>query len=115
MTNDQKLDFLIEQMMELKEDVQVLKEDVQVLKEAVQVLDNKVEILETNLGNLHLHIENVTDVNIVRVAEGHGDLWRRLMDVVKISEWNELRDIRLNVLEGDVRDIKQHLKMCVVS
>lgn len=125
MTMEQKMDFLIEGMQELRGDVQELKSDVQQLKGDVQELKNctqslengfqelqeKVGHLEGEVRGVRLHLENVTDANIMRVAEGHDILWRRFVEVLKNSERDELRDIRINILEGDVRRMKEKLMM----
>ena len=115
-------------VMQLKSEVAMLKTDMEELKGVTQRLEGRVGSLETGFQGLqaqfgelkeevreiHLHLENVTDVNITRVAEGHIDLWRTLTEAVRISERDELRDVRINVLEGDVRRIKEKLQMCTV-
>lgn len=114
--------------MELKTNIAELKADLEKLKGDTQRLEGKVGTLETGFRGLQaqfedlkeevreirLHLENVTDVNITRGAEGHIDLWRTLTEAVRISERDELRDVRINVLEGDVRRIKEKLQMCTV-
>lgn len=137
---EQKVDLILEGMLELKadvkglkgdvtelkgevknlkEDVTGLKEDVIGLKSGMRLLEVRMDKLESRVGKLEIcihdlkiHLENVTDVNIQRVAEGHLDLYAKLKEATAISERDEMRDIRINVLEGDVKRIKEHLCMC---
>lgn len=94
-------------VQELKEDVQGLKSDVQVLKEDVQVLKDGVQVLETKVKGLELTLENETNKNIRVVAEGHLDLNRKLDDALKVENERELMHLRVNVLENDMRRVKE--------
>ena len=95
MTDSQKLDLILsevigmkgdvavlkEDMAVLKEDVAVLKEDVAILKEDVAVLKEKVSVLEQRVDNIEqrvtgieVHLENQTDKNIQLIAENFIEL-----------------------------------------
>lgn len=91
----------------LKEDVQVLKEDVQVLKGKVQVLEDDTQVLKEGVRGLQLTLENETNKNIRVVAEGHLDLSRKLDDALKVETEKELMQLRVNVLENDMRRVKE--------
>ena len=91
----------------LKEDVSVLKEDVSVLKEDVSVLKEDVSVLKEDVSGIHLTLENVTNRNIRVVAEGHLDLSRKLDEALKADTERELMHLRVNVLENDMRRVKE--------
>ena len=94
-------------MQELKTDVQDLKSDVQGLKSDVQVLKDKMQVVEENVRDLQLTLENETNRNIRIIAEGHLDLNRKLDEALKVESEKELMRLRVNVLENDMRKVKE--------
>ena len=99
MTENQKMDLILQKLggiegglasvgedvrllqgdvQSLKEDVQTLKEDVQTLKEDVQTLKEDVQSLKERVTNIEITLENETNRNIQLVAEGHLNLDRKL-------------------------------------
>lgn len=127
MTDSEKLDLLIESVGEMKEDVKGLKEDMSVLKEDVSVLKKDVSILKEEVSELKedvsvlkeevdelkvdmsivkIRMENEISVNIQRVAEGHLDLDRKLTEVVKSNSEFELLTLRVNKLDGEMKEVK---------
>ena len=130
MTENEKLDLLLEgmrdvkadmhglrtEMQEVKADVQVLKTemqevkaDVQVLKTEIQDMKQRTTNIENNVTAIKLDIENEIRVNIKRVAEGHLDLSRNLQAAKKPSEEVEMLSIRVGTLETDMRNVKAKL------
>ena len=95
MTDSEKLDLLIQEITEVKRDVQETKSDVKGVK-------NK-------LSGLELHIENVTDRNIQTVAEGHLDLSRKLDDALKVENEKEMLIIKVRILEEELKKVKARL------
>lgn len=93
----------------VKEDVQSVKDDVQKVKDDVQDLKKEVSKNTTNIKSLELTLENTTNVNIMRVAEGHLDLSRKLNESLKISNEQEINAIKIRIMEDDIRKIKEHL------
>ena len=124
-------------MVEVKEDIAELKQRVTGLEDKVTRLEDKVTSLEqrvtgledkttgledkvTGLGQqvtgleqrvtgLELVIENETNVNIRRIAEGHCDLVRNLREARKVDDEKELLAIRVTVLESDMSKVKHQL------
>lgn len=96
----------------LKTDVTELKADVAELKTEVSELKTDVLQLKSDMKKTNLHIENVTDVRIQFIAEGHMSLMRRLENAEKVSELDKIRDVRIGVLEKEVGKIKEKLNMC---
>ncbi len=66
-----------------------------------QVLDNTEEIKKINLC-----LENEIRPSIMRIAEGHLDLNRKLDEALKIDQEKEKIALRLNFLEGKVERLE---------
>ena len=67
--------------------------------------------MANRLTNMELTLENEVSRNICTIAEAHLDLSRKFDRALKVKEDDELVRIRLNVLENDVRKIKQRLEI----
>lgn len=115
MTDNKKLDLILEKVNGLDEKVNSLDEKMNSLDEKVSSLDKKVGSLDERVNHLEgdmkevrrkvtrtdMTLENEIRVNIQRVAEGHLDLSRKLDDCVKISSdikaKQEIQDIYINM------------------
>lgn len=82
--------------------LQPIKNDLQEVKQRMSNVENKVT-------NIELTLENEISVNIKRVAEGHLDLSRNLHEALKIDSEKEMMAIRVNILESELRRIKERL------
>lgn len=96
MTDSEKLDFLIKEMVEMKN--------------KVTDMDNRITRLDSKVTDIQLHLENVTDKNIQTVAEGHLDLSRKLDNSLKSENEKELLIIRVRILEDELRKVKERLE-----
>lgn len=104
MTDSQKIDLILEKMggidrkidtlgadvAELKTDVAELKTKVSALESDVATLKSDMKDVKLEIAGIHLTLENEIRVNIIRVAEGHLDLSRKLDEYIKLS--HELKD-----------------------
>ena len=97
------------EMSEVKEDIATLKSEVSTLKCNVATLEGSVSELNQRVSSLELTIENETNVNIKRIAEGHCDLVRNLREARKVDDEKELLAIRVTVLESDMSKVKNKL------
>ena len=86
----------------MNDKLQPIKDDLQEVKQRMSNVEDKVTSIE-------LTLENEISVNIKRVAEGHLDLSRNLHDALKIDSEKEMMAIRLNILESELRRIKEKL------
>ena len=97
-----RLDNIQNELTELKSDVAELKSDVAELKSDMMVLKRKVI-------NIELTLENETNKNIMVVAEGHIDLYRKLDECIKMSNSvdskMEIHKIYINKHESDIDKI----------
>ena len=106
---DEKVTELDQKFTVLDEKVTVLDQKFTVLDEKVTVLDQKFTVLDEKFTGLELVIENETNVNIRRIAEGHCDLVRNLREARKVDDEKELLAIRVTVLESDMSKVKHQL------
>ena len=81
MTDSEKLDLILSEIQELKK---------------------RTTNIETSVADIKLTLENEIRVNIRRVAEGHFGFSRNLHE-------NEMLSIRVNILESELRRIKERL------
>ncbi len=102
---------LKEDVQGLKEEVQVLKEDVQVLKEDVQTLKEDVQSVKERVTLFEITLENETNRNIQLIAEGHMNLDRKLDEALKELHPNTMYHLKVNHLDGEVTKMKRVLNM----
>ena len=106
---DQKFTVLDEKVTVLDQKFTVLDQKFTVLDQKFTVLDQKFTVLDEKVTGLELVIENETNVNIRRIAEGHCDLVRNLREACKVDDEKELLAIRVTVLESDMSKVKHQL------
>lgn len=123
MTENDKLDLLIDKMellardmSDVKEDISILKEDVCGLKEDVCTLKEDVTALKednfslkSSMRDMQIMTENLLWPSIKRVAEGHLDLSRQLKEALKPNQEVEMLSVRVSILESEVQNIKQKI------
>jgi len=98
-------------MQGMKTDMQNMKTDMQSMKTDMQNLTERVAVIENKVTDTNLMLENEIRVNIKRVAEGHLDISRNLHEALKIDNEKEMLSIRVNVLESELRRIKERLEI----
>ena len=104
MTDSEKLDYLVNKFDWIAQEIITLKEDVGTLKQ-------KMAVLEQQVANLRVDQENVLEPGLKRVAEGHLDLNRKLIEALKTSEEEEMLYLRVNVLECDMVRVMEKLAL----
>lgn len=86
------------------------RDDVQIIKELLQPIYDDTKNIKRRISDIESTLENVTNKNISIIAEGHLDLSRKLDDALKVENEKELLLIRVNMLENDIKKIKQRLE-----
>lgn len=75
--------------------------------EDLQAIKKLLDPIQKEVRNIQLTLENETNVNIKRIAEGHLDLSRKLNEAIKISSdiqaKQELQDIYINMHENKLK------------
>lgn len=84
--------------------LQAIYLDMQDIKTDIQDLKGRVSSIEMTL-------ENETNRNIRIIAEGHADLCRKLDEALKVENEKELLLVRTNIMENDIRKIKDKLEI----
>ena len=123
--------ILKQDVKSLKEEVGILKQDVSCLKEDVKDLQQRMIIVEGKTDNLQFTvnemqselaetkreilslrtmIENVTNRNIRIIAEGHLDLENKLDRSIKAGSETEVMQVRVNMIEDEMRTLKKNSK-----
>lgn len=89
--------------------IQLIYDDIQEMKKQQVKTDKRLDSLESKvlentegIRRINLCLENEIRPSIMRIAEGHLDLSRKLDEALKIDEEKEKMAIRLNFLEGKV-------------
>ena len=90
MTDSEKLDLILSKMDQM---------------------EAKMDRMESDIRNIELTIENEIRANIRQVAEGHHNLSKKLHEALKAGAENEMLSIRVNVLESEMRRVKEHLQI----
>lgn len=125
MTENQKIDLILqklggiegglasvrEDVRSLQGDMQTLKGDVKTLKEDVQTLKEDVQTLKDRVTNIEITLENETNRNIQLIAEGHLNLARKLDEALKELQPNIMYHLKVNHLDGEVTKMKRMLNM----
>ena len=116
MTDSQKLDVIISAMQGMETRMQGMETRMQGMETQMQGMETRMQGMEKDLQevkqkvtNIDLTLENEIRVNIRRVAEGHLDISRNLHDALKIDNEKEMIVIRVNILESELRRIKERL------
>lgn len=79
------------------------------LDSSLAPIESRLERIENKVTNIELTLENEIRVNIQRVAEGHLDLSRNLHEVMKPNNEIEMLAIKVNMLESEIRTLKQKI------
>ena len=95
------------EMQDMKTEMQDMKSDIQDLKSEMKVVKTDIGKLQNSMKRVELHLENVTDNNIRLVAEGHLNLHNKLSEATKVSNFQEMLGVRVNILEEDVKLLKE--------
>ena len=105
----QRVASVEQKVTELDQRVASVEQKVTELDQRVAGVEQKVTELDEKVTGLELVIENETNVNIRRIAEGHCDLVRNLREARKVDDEKELLAIRVTVLESDMSKVKHQL------
>lgn len=109
MTDKELLQAIYNDTQELKRQVSVIEDKTSVIENRVSIIEDKTSVIENKVTGIELTLENEIRTNIKRVAEGHLDLSRNLHEALKIDNEKEMLSIRVNILETELRKVKERL------
>lgn len=109
MTDSEKLDLILSKMQGMETRMQGMETKMQGMETKMQIIENNLQEVKQKTTNIDITLENEIRVNIRRIAEGHLDISRNLHDALKIDSEKEMMVIRVNMLESELRRIKERL------
>ena len=77
----------------------------------MQDMKTDIRDLKSRVSGIEMTLENGTNRNIRIIAEGHADLCRKLDEALKVENEKELLLVRTNIMENDIRKIKDKLEI----
>lgn len=84
---------------------------LQAIYSDMKSMKSDMQEMKQRMTSIELTLENETNRNIRIIAEGHTDLSRKLDLAIKEDSEKELLRIRVNILENDIRKIKERLEI----
>ena len=84
-------------------------EKLQAIYLDMQDMKTDIRDLKSRVSSIEMTLENETNRNIRIIAEGHADLSRKLDEALKVESEKELFLVRTNIMENDIRKIKDKL------
>ena len=111
MTENEMLQAIYSDMQNMKNDMQGMKTDMQEMKTDMQGMKTDIQDLKGRVSGIEMTLENETNRNIRIIAEGHADLCRKLDEALKVENEKELLLVRTNIMENDIRKIKDKLEI----
>lgn len=91
--------------------LQAIYSDMQNMKTDIQDMKTDIRDLKSRVSSIEMTLENETNRNIRIIAEGHADLCRKLDEALKVENEKELLLVRTNIMENDIRKIKDKLEI----
>lgn len=86
-----------------------LKKETDEIRQETQNIYTRLEAVEEETRRTRIILENETNPNIKAIAEGHLDLSWKLHEAIKIDNEKEMIKIRLNILEGEMKLLKEQM------
>ena len=77
----------------------------------MQDIKTDIRDLKSRVSSIEMTLENETNRNIRIIAEGPADLCRKLDEALKVENEKELLLVRTNIMENDIRKIKDKLEI----
>lgn len=109
MAEGELLQAIYDNMQSMKTDILTMKDDMQGMKTDMLAMKDDMQGMKQHITNIRLTLENETNPNIKVIAEGHLDLNRKLDHALKVENEKEMLIIRVNILENEIRKIKERL------
>lgn len=102
---NKQFDDINNQIAEMKTDIQNVKDETKQISE----MKTDIQKMKNEIREISLTLENETNRNIKIIAEGHFDLSRKLDKALTVENEKEMELIRINMMESEIRRIKEKL------
>ncbi len=106
-----KIDQLEARIDRMEVKIDQLEARIDQMEVKIDQMEVKLNQVESDVRDMRLIIENEIRTNIQHVAEGHLDLSRNLHEALKVETGKEMLSIRVNMLETEMRKVKEHLQI----
>ena len=108
---EQRMDAVEKRLDAVEQRLDRLEQRMDAVEKRLDAVENRLDKQEEEIRYIRLFQENHLQAQIRRIAEGHLDLYRKLLDALKISGEDELIHVRVNMLESDMKRVKDRLAM----
>lgn len=113
MTDSEKLNIIISEMQEIRQDVAEIKQELSLVKQDVDQVKQNVSRIDRRITGVELHLENGTDKNIQLIAENFIELTKKLNQTIPVADKNLAYEVKVNyliekvqLLEKEVQELK---------
>lgn len=108
---EQRMDAVEKRLDAVEKRLDAVEQRMDAVEQRLDAVENRLDKQEEEIRYIRLFQENHLQAQIRRIAEGHLDLYRKLLDALKISGEDELIHVRVNMLESDMKRVKDRLAM----
>ena len=108
-TMDKKIETMDKKIETMDKKIGTMDKKIETMDKKIETMGKKIETMDNDITSIKLTLENEVRTNIMKVAEGHLDLARNLQEAMKNNNQVEMLTVRVNVLESDVRELKQKI------
>lgn len=108
---EKRMDSLEMRMDAVEKLMDAVEKRLDVVEQRLDAVEQRLDKQEEEIRYIRLFQENHLQAQIRRIAEGHLDLYRKLLDALRISGEDELIHVRVNMLESDMKRVKDRLAM----
>lgn len=116
MTDSEKLDLLLTEMLGMKDEMHSMKDDIMGLKgkmhsmkDDIQSMKDDIQLLKKKVTDIELHLENYTDRNIQLIAENFIELTNKLNQAIPAADHNRMYEVKVNYLIEEVRKLAEEV------
>ena len=106
----QEMGNLKQEMTGLKQEMASLKQEMASLKQKMDDMEKETEAIKRNVISTKLHIENATDKNIQLIAENFIELTNKLNQAIPVADKNLAYEVKVNYLLERVHELEKEMK-----
>lgn len=106
----QEIDGLKQEMGNQKQEMTGLKQEMASLKQKMDDMEKETEAIKRNVISTKLHIENATDKNIQLIAENFIELTNKLNQAIPVADKNLAYEVKVNYLLERVHELEKEMK-----
>lgn len=95
MTDSEKLNLLLDKVSSMENKFDTIDKRFDAVDKRLDSMDTRLDSLDSNVTQIRFNIENELRPNIMRIAEGHLDLNRKLNDALKSDAEKEYLSVKV--------------------